>query len=1075
MMRIKKGLFLLIAVVLAGSFAAAQVPTGRFIGKVTDEQGSPLPGVAVEATSPRLVGSAATVTDATGIYRLFSLPSGEYTIVFSLQGFKTYKREAVVLQLEQTITLNVTLEVSTLEEEVTVIGQSPLIDVKSTTKSSIMNKDVFMKLPRNRDFDGLLSTVPGVQYEGNQGGLSVDGASGGENMFFIDGTNVNNIHFGGRAQSMVMEQVEEVKVTASGYTAEFGGSMGGVINVISRSGGNEFHGDFYAYYNNNQWMEGKGRDSLRVKPLATFPYDETEIEYYNSQDRLNLLVGNLRDPYDRFEGVLNLSGYILKDRLWFFASFNPTYTRSDYTRWFSTDPVNLEDATVPGDAIADPRQGRTLYPNFWTNWYYLNGSAKLTAQPFTKMRMSASYVNNFSWYTGGTVPSSEGTSSKNQPYNAAWENTILADTTPGFSYPNWSANLTADYTASNNFLVSLRGGFMHQNTTGQKQIMPGTQYSFVYANTLYPEIPANLQHAAGWTNWSMSRNQTRKWVRDRASVNLDFTYYLSLAGEHAWKAGVQFIRNAEDVDDSAAHPWVRLFWNGHYDFPDGTHVEGDYGYYEIRGDFVSPYGAFWKIHSNAWAIYLQDSWTIGNRLTLNLGLRTESEYIPALTQNTEYPGYTPKPIDFGFDQKLAPRLGAIYDVFGDSRLKVFASFGTYYDVMKLYMAEGAYGGRAWVTSYYSLDDYNWDQIGASGLIDDAASQLYNNTYFGSRDWRSKSFGEETDANMLPVGQNEFSFGAETKISEEFSFSARVINKHLLHTIEDVGYLDADMNEAYVIGNPGFGSTRFQSEGGLFADTITDPGLDGEVGTPDDGGTYDLWACPKAERDYWGVNLALEKRFSHNWQGGINYTWSQLKGNYGGLWSSDENGRQGPNVDRYFDLWFERFALNGAPLSGFLPSDRTHYFKAFGSYSFPFGLTAGFVAYGRSGLPRSTNIAFNDMTVFPNNYGDLGRLPFLFTTDFYVEYTLKLGSRTSVQLNATVYNATNTKTITSYYDRPYQDMWRMSEWILAQQGTSTGAPDYLDLKPTTVRDDPRFGQWTGRYSAWSARFGARFSF
>ena len=79
MMRMKKGLFLLVAVALACSVAAAQVPTGRFIGKVVDEQGSPLPGVAVQATSPRLVGTAATVTDATGTYRVFSLPSGEYT------------------------------------------------------------------------------------------------------------------------------------------------------------------------------------------------------------------------------------------------------------------------------------------------------------------------------------------------------------------------------------------------------------------------------------------------------------------------------------------------------------------------------------------------------------------------------------------------------------------------------------------------------------------------------------------------------------------------------------------------------------------------------------------------------------------------------------------------------------------------------------------------------------------------------------------------------------------------------------------------------------------------------------
>jgi len=1062
MMRIKKGFFLLIAVVLACSFAAAQVPTGRFVGKVSDEQGSPLPGVSVEATSPRLVGMAATVTDATGTYRLFSLPSGEYTLVFSLQGFKTYRREAVLLQLEQTITLNVTLEVSTLEEEVTVIGQSPLIDVKSTTKSSVMTKEVFMKLPRNRDFNGLLSTVPGVQYEGNQGGLSVDGASGGENMFYIDGTNINNIHRGYQAQTMVMEQVEEVKVTASGYNAEFGGSMGGVVNVISRSGGNEFHGDLFAYYNNSeQWMQGRGRDYLRTNPYAgAIPYTLDDYEYVNSEDLLYSLIHMKRDPYARYEAVLNLSGYILKDKLWFFMSFNPTYTRNDYTRWFGSDPVNLEEADVPGDTVLDPRQGRQLYPNFYTNNYYTYGSAKLTAQPFKKMRMSASYVNNYRWYDGGTIPSSQGTSAKTSAYYAGWEgyptDGPLYGTTPGLTYPNWSANVTADYTASNNFLVSLRGGFMHQNTNSQNQIPPETKWYFNVSNVGLLDVPADLQHYSGWTNHSVSPGVTKKYILDRASVNLDFTYYVNLAGEHAWKGGVQWIRNMEDVDNTWLYPYVNLVWGptNYYQFPDGHRANGAYGYYSIRNDFVSPYGSFWNIQSDAWAIYLQDSWTIGDRLTLNLGLRTESEFIPAMTTDETIPGYTPKPIEFGFGEKLAPRLGAIYDVFGDSSLKVFASYGIYYDVMKLYMAEGAYGGFKWQTSYYDLDNYNWPAIADTGVLSDSADQAEGGDYQGSRDWRHRSFGEETDPNMMPISQSEFSFGLEKRLTEELSFSARGVYKHLITTIEDIGYL-LDGNEAYVIGNPGFGAAKWTTEGGLF-----DP---------------NYWACPEAKRDYYGVNLALEKRFSHNWQGGVNYTWSQTKGNYGGLYSSDEGGRQGPNVDRYFDLWFERYDLYGNPLDGLLPSDRTHYFKVFGSYSFPFGLTAGVVAYGRSGLPRSTMFGFNDVQSVANGYGDLGHNPFLFTTDVYLEYNLKLGSRYNLNLNVTVYNATNTSTITSYVNNPHQNSWYMDYSVLVQQGTPTGASDWETLRPADVYSSPVFGQWNGRNGSWSMRFGARFGF
>jgi hypothetical protein len=135
------------------SFAAAQVPTGRIVGKVTDSQGGPLPGVTIVAGSTRLVGEANAVTDESGTFRIFSLPAGMYAVRFTLPGFKTLTRREILVQVDQTLTLNVQLEQSAIAEEVTVIGQSPLIDVKSTIKGSTMNKEIFMQLPRNRDFN----------------------------------------------------------------------------------------------------------------------------------------------------------------------------------------------------------------------------------------------------------------------------------------------------------------------------------------------------------------------------------------------------------------------------------------------------------------------------------------------------------------------------------------------------------------------------------------------------------------------------------------------------------------------------------------------------------------------------------------------------------------------------------------------------------------------------------------------------------------------------------------------------------------------------------------------------------
>jgi len=138
----KKFLYLtLVICFLAASTAFAQLtPEGRIIGKVVDNQGNPLPGVNVEATNPKLVGKASTVTDLNGTYRLMALPSGNFQITFTLAGFKTLIRKGVYLELSQTMVLNITLEQAAVEEQITVVGKSPLIDVKSTVKGMTMAK-----------------------------------------------------------------------------------------------------------------------------------------------------------------------------------------------------------------------------------------------------------------------------------------------------------------------------------------------------------------------------------------------------------------------------------------------------------------------------------------------------------------------------------------------------------------------------------------------------------------------------------------------------------------------------------------------------------------------------------------------------------------------------------------------------------------------------------------------------------------------------------------------------------------------------------------------------------------------
>ena len=1059
----KRLVIAILALFMAGVAFAQLVPTSKMEGKVSDNTGAPLPGVSVEATSPRLVGKATAVTDGDGNYRLFSLPSGVYEVTFTLQGFKTLIRKDIIVQLSQTITLNATLEQAALEEQVTVIGQSPLIDVKSTVKGQTMTKEVFMSLPRNRSFDGLISTVPGVQYDNRTGGLSVDGATGTENMWYMDGADITQVHRGTNAQGAVMELVDEVKVTASGYNAEFGGSMGGVVNVITRSGGNAYHGDVSFYYNDNtQLMQGKSRYYFRWSPT-----DSNVGEYVNDDD-LYWQGGRGRDDYKRYEAVFTLGGYILKDKLWFFGSVNPVYSRTWGNRFFNSD----DDPAIAGN--------QAPWIPFFNKNLAFNGQVKLTAAPMRGLRVSASFVNNWSNYRGA-IPSILGSGTKTY----AWGN-------EGYDYPNWSAAFLADYSASNNFLVSLRGGYHLTNTVHQQIANRFTTYYFNYENTMFSADPfyvanPSLLRIGGAVNYGGSRSVLDRYKLEKLSGNLDMSYFVSLAGEHAWKAGFQVVRDAENVLNGPTSPMVNLSWDQPCTQLEGYGVpstRGTYGFYDIRGSWRQPYGSAWDIARNTYAIYLQDSWTLNGKLTLNAGIRTESEYIP--TFNPNVPDQYKKPINFGFADKLAPRFGAVYDVFGDSSLKVFGSFGIYYDVMKLYMAEGAFGGFKWQTDYYTLDNPDYRLIAANGLVsntsgsgatgDAGLSQAAGGTYLGTIDWRIPSF-DTLQPDMKPVAQQEVSLGAEKKITEDLSFSARGVWKHLLRTIEDIGIITPE-GEQYYEGNPG--SPWIVN---LFETLQNEPsGLD-------------YWPQVKAKREYYGLNLSLEKRFSHNWQGAINYTISLAKGNYGGLSSTDEFGRNSPNVERSFDLWFMMYEMDGTAINGRLPQDRTHYIKAYGSYSFPIGLTLGFAAYGRSGNPISTRLPFNNSYIYPYGYGDLGNLPFTVWADVYAEWALKVAGRYTLAFNVQISNVTNTKTWQQANYSPTRNTMAVPDELLLNgevinpnttEVDSLGQTYYWVDRMQYYRPNISFiGSETGQamygkgltsaFGTWSARFGARFSF
>lgn len=1022
MIKFRTIFFSLLAMVFLVGSLVAQAPTGKITGTVTSDEGEPLPGVTVNADSPTLVGEAGTRTDINGTFRIFGLPSGRYTLTFALEGFNTVVREDIIVRVEQTIKVTIQMTPGALEEQITVVGQSPLVDVKSTTKGMTLTREMFEMLPRGRNFDTLVTAVAGVNEEPYLGGLSVDGASGAENMYYIDGMDITNMDQGNRDQSAAFEFVDEVQIVASGYQAEFGGSMGGVVNVITRAGGNEFHGDLIGFYSGSR-LDGTERDSLRLNPL-----DVTKAEYVNYQTGAGLDAALGKDEVNRWEIGFSLGGYIIKDRVWFFGIFLPVL--SNTTRSIDWVPAG----TAPS---SDHTRKQT----------WLNGQFKLTAQPLKDLRLAAAFVNNFYKYRGD-LPARDGTG--NPDYT--WGDT-------GFDYPNYSGTVTADYTVGSNLFFSLRGGYFFNNQTNQ-QIAPPSEplwrfrkeapgYAYVN-NLMFPEIPVELQHGNGWMNISYDAMfETKKNIRNRMAINFDTSLYLNLAGEHAWKAGVQMVRIEEDIDNTINEIYVMIGWDREFTHLDtGETVRGKYGYYAVRGGTSGPYGTFANPNSYRWALYLQDSWTpsfANNKLTLNFGLRAEKEDIPSFS---DLPEYDYPPIQFNFLDKIAPRIGFIYDVFGDASTKVFGSYGWYYDVMKLDMAVGSYGGFKWKSDYYTLDDYDFRKI-------TTANPGGGGTYIRTYDWREPSF-DSTDPDLLPTLQTELTFGLERKLMENLSASVRVVYKHLVRTIEDVGVLTPS-GESYYTSNPGYGYTRPVSQGGLFEDIYP--------------------ATPKAKRNYWGVNIALDKRFSDNWLAGFSYTWSRLWGNYSGLASSDEWGRNDPNVERYWDLWWHMWDRNMEEIVGLLNTDRPHQFKFYGSYVFPFGLTVGTVVNAMSGIPVTRELHVGLEGYYPDGRLTDGRAPFLWFADLYVEYNLKVTDRYRIQLSLNVDNVFDISTARRTYAKLNQtspvltDAERLAGWTY----------DHNSRTVTTINRtlkyiaDPQFGMGLAFYPPISARIGLKFTF
>ena len=987
------GLLALLLVLLAPA-VFGQETTAGLQGMVKDPSGGVIVKAAVEVASPALMGTKKAETDSGGYYRFANLPPGAYTVTVMAPGFRTFKQENISLATGHLPSVDVTMEVGTTTETVEVSAQAAVIDVSQSKVQTNISDTLLKDLPtQSRSFLSVIQLAPGARNEPLQGGsngFQIDGASNSENSYLVEGQETASVFDGHAAANVPMDFIQEVQVKSSGFEAEYGGALGGVVNVIQKRGSNEWHGSVFTYYAGSKFNAAPNPTPIRdprVAASSSARLDQPVLDYQP-----------IKDTYRTVTPGFSLGGALVKNRLWIFLGAAPEFAPL-------TRSVNFNVASGVGQT---PFAGNRDFHQS-TNTYYTNGRVDFMATQ--KVRLSASWTDSYQRISGsslpqaddafvpqgGEVPSSLRVNGNSTTNPDIWNAGI------GSVAPNRIYNVGADITLTPTLVATTRYGYFFQDF--QNRGLPvGIQYT--YRDTNYPyaagnapagattkaldgtTLPSQFVNSAGWTNiGGNSATIFDQWKR--YSFSQDLAYFKRAAGTHNFKFGYSFNHGTNDVLNGYNTADVYVAYNVQYapqttngqarckaiiaqnttsygvagGSADGSQCQGLWGTVNLR-----ELGTTGKVGGWNHALYAQDAWTLGNGLTLNLGIRMDKENLPSYNNTPGFNG-----ISFGWGDKIAPRLGASYDVGRKGKLKIFGSYGAFYDIMKYSLPRGSFGGDYWHDCVYALDAANFNAIipqrdsqghycPLGGGATPAVGTLPNMRFIENYDYREPandpaqagSLGGTglIDPALKPMRQHEMVFGADWLISPSTMFETRYSRKRLDRTIEDAGTITQD-GEVYYITNPGFGVNT----------TVPN-----------------CTACPqnpKAYRNYDGIEFRVTRKMTHNFSGSLSYTYSRLYGNYSGLTATDVSdggaARNGANADRAFDEAFMSYDAHGNAITanGPLPTDRPNTVKAYGYYNlkwWKFNTIFGIFQQVYSGTPLSSYISVWGAPVFLEGRG-----------------------------------------------------------------------------------------------------------
>jgi outer membrane receptor protein involved in Fe transport len=987
--------------------------TGSIEGTVTDQAGAAVPGATVSVSSPNLISAQSATTDDSGHFRILSLPPGRYlvTVEAAAKGFAKFEQKEIEVNLSKTSSLDISLNPTQVGATVNITDTAgAAVDTTQNTTGTNVSSEQFSNFPTQRTVQSLYSIAPTVARSGLRDASgrdrdpSVAGSSGPENNYILDGVNTTDPAFGGSGANLPFEFVQEVEVKTGAYGAEYGRSTGGIFNVITKSGGNEFHGDAFGYFS---------AKSL-VRDTKQFPF-----------------VGSAPNGFSELDAGIDVGGPIAKDKLWFFGAFNPQQRKNYFlTQQFHTSVNNkINTPFYSGKLTWAINQKNTFtfstFGDFTKQEGFLFGGSGFGATPDSFQgtietgghnyiarenmsignNMTAEFAFGLHFQRANTIPLASQLSVPLVTDNFAIVNSAGAVLTP--------VNTTARLSSASNFIafVDGRGGSLQRNfirngfglfseqernrvefsARMQNILGPHTlKYGFEYGDNIYkidtistgtPNVfPDTNGVTAGSGNNDMlgyrTTNNFGACVVQGTNVacpasGLTTRVQALITGGFA-PAGILTTSTVSGLTSAQinANPFLVLSSVRVRDFR-----------------LQAP-----KSDTKMEAFYIQDDWKITKNFQINGGLRWD--YQQAYGRDK----FSYLKLN-NFKDNMAPRFGFIWDFTGKGRGKIFANYAKYIETpLPLDLNVRAGSDTSQVDKNLNVSTLN------------APANAYVVTDIGNLG----STHTPIDPGLKPQDVKETTAGIEYEVSSGFTLGFRGIYRAQGNVIEDGSFDDGD---TYFLFNPG---RRGNGE------TTEDKACLGTGGSP----TAQCFG--PARRYYRAIELTATKRFTNNYQFIASYVHSSLIGNYEGLFRND-NGQSDPNITSLFDL-----VSLLAGTYGRLPNDRPHQFKFDGSYRTPwklligasfraqsgipfnalvphpvYGNNEGFCIQGLSCVPRGTGVVPTVTATqagFPNVVDSIGsnRTPTTYNLDMNAYFPIKFGEKKELRFQADWFNVFNSQ-------------------------------------------------------------------